>query len=120
MIRRIFSIAMVLLGCAALVLKRHWQLFGAELVWSYGGNVAASFAVYFIVGIVDGIRARGPLVIAAAAIIVVSLFEVTDGFGVMSNVYDPVDLGANVVGVALALLIDVVVDRLFLRHIQPE
>ncbi len=39
---------------------------------------------------------------AALAVAVVELFEITNGFGVMSNVYDPIDLVANVMGVTLA------------------
>lgn len=50
--------------------------------------------------------------VAALALAVVELFEITGGFGVMTNVYDPVDLAANVVGVALALAADVAAGRL--------
>lgn len=54
----------------------------------------------------------GKLSVAALALAVVELFEITGGFGVMTNVYDPVDLAANVVGVALALAADVAAGRL--------
>jgi hypothetical protein len=40
------------------------------------------------------------------ALLVVQLFEATDGFGVMGNVYDRVDFVANTVGVGLALVVD--------------
>lgn len=39
---------------------------------------------------------------------VVELFEVTNGFAVMHNTYDPVDLVANAAGVGLALAVDAV------------
>ena len=41
------SIAFVLLGVAALVLKRYYAGPLQGVVWEYGGNVTASFAVYF-------------------------------------------------------------------------
>jgi hypothetical protein len=40
--------------------------------------------------------------------VVVELFEASNGFGVMTNVYDQVDFAANVVGIALALTVDIV------------
>jgi hypothetical protein len=109
--RRAWSVTMVLLGCAGLVLKRHGHGPVGELVWSYGGNIAASFAVFHVVGLLDTVRKHGRFAVAALALLTVSLFEVTDGFGVMSNTYDPFDLGANVVGVGLAVLSDRVASR---------
>jgi hypothetical protein len=41
----------------------------------------------------------------------VDLFEVLNGFGVMHNVYDRVDLGANAAGIALAVASDVLANR---------
>jgi hypothetical protein len=40
------------------------------------------------------------------ALAVVELFEALNGFGVMTNVYDQVDLAANAAGIALALALD--------------
>jgi hypothetical protein len=37
---------------------------------------------------------------------VVESFEAFDGFGIMSNTYDPIDFLVNAVGIAIALLID--------------
>lgn len=104
-------IACVLIGVASLVLKRHYGGPGQDLVMSYGGNLSASFAVYFMFAAsVLGVRGGGwvPTVLAVA---VVELFEITDGFGVMSNVYDPFDLVANVTGIALAWACDAVLRR---------
>ena len=97
-----------LLGAAGLVLKRHYAGPHQNVVHSYGGNIAASFAVYFVV---SNLRLHfhsrySRLLTAAAALLVVELFEVTDGFGVMTNVYDRVDLVANAGGVAFALAVD--------------
>ena len=36
----------------------------------------------------------------------VELFEAFDGFGVMTNTYDPFDFVANALGVGLALVVD--------------
>lgn len=105
-ITRIRSVAFVLLGVAGLVLKRHYSGPFEEVVLAYGGNVAASFAVYFIVAPLFLAARFRMLLTTGLALLVVELFEATDGFGVMSNVYDPIDLAANVVGVGLALGVD--------------
>jgi hypothetical protein len=46
------------------------------------------------------------LVAAGFALAVVESFEAFDGFGVMTNTYDPSDYAANALGVALALIVD--------------
>jgi hypothetical protein len=104
-------VVLVLLGVVGLVLKSSYEGPFAEVVHSYAGNVAASFAVYFLAAIAGARRGAGKLAAAAAALAIVEAFEVTDGFGVMSNVYDPVDLLANVVGVGVALVVDGVARR---------
>ena len=106
------NIFFVLLGVAALMLKRHYSGPFVEIVRSYGGNVAASFAVYFLVGITTfGWRFRR-LLTAGIALLVVDLFEATNGFGVMTNTYDRIDYAANAVGIGLALVIDTVAGRI--------
>lgn len=110
-----YPVVMVLLGVVGLVTKRHWAGESGGLVWSYWGNITASFSVFFVVGLVPRFRKLGKIAVAVIALIVVELFELTDGFGVMSNVYDTVDLGANVVGVGLAFLADTVVSRVRAR-----
>jgi hypothetical protein len=102
------STVFALLGAAGLVLKPHYSGPHQTAVLSYGGNVAASFAVYFVV---SNLRLHshsryGRLLTAAAALFVVESFEVTNGFGVMTNVYDRVDLVANAVGVGFGLAVD--------------
>ena len=103
------NVFFVLLGVAALVLKRHYSGPLVEIIHSYGGNVSASFAVYFVVGFLTSGWRYGRLVTAGIALLVVELFEVTNGFGVMTNVYDSVDFAANAVGVVLALVLDTLV-----------
>ncbi len=99
------NVFFVLLGVAVLILKRRYSGPFQEAVVSYAGNVCVSFAVYFILHLPFHVGARR-LLTAGLALGVVELFEAFDGFGVMTNVYDPVDFVANAVGVALALAVD--------------
>lgn len=100
------NVCLILLGVAVLVLKRLYHGPLAQVVYSYGGNFAVSFAVYFLAAIAAARLGWGRLAIAASALLAVEAFEITNGFGVMSNVYDPVDLIANAVGIAVALTLD--------------
>ena len=106
-----YSVVMVLIGVVGLVTKRHWGGSAGEIIWAYWGNVTASFSVFFIVGLIPQFRKVGGFLVAVIALIVVELFELTNGFGVMTNVYDPVDLIANVVGVGLDFLADFLLKR---------
>jgi hypothetical protein len=45
-------------------------------------------------------------VAAGLALALVELFEAFNGFGVMTNTYDPFDFVANTLGVGLALVLD--------------
>jgi hypothetical protein len=101
-----------LLGVLGLVLKRNYQGPYYELVHSYAGNVTASFAVYFVVSIGSMQFKLKRLFIALIALLVVELFEATNGFGVMSNTYDPFDFLANAMGVALAIGVDILSARI--------
>ena len=83
-----------------------------ELVQSYGGNVTASFAVYFLAKRVTARSSLPHASAAAFAFMVVQLFEVLDEFGLMSNVYDRFDLVANTAGIALAITLDVILERM--------
>lgn len=114
------NILFVMIGVGGLVSKGWYSGPARDLVHSYGGNVAASFAVYFWARIATasflaagrGRREQrlGPklarLLAAGLALLVVQLFEVFDGFGVMTNVYDRVDFVANTAGIAIALALD--------------
>ena len=116
---QIRNIFMILAGTAGLLIKR-WvsgSLSGSlsELAYSYLGNLAVSFAVYFLVSNFNvSILPRGRMnrvTIAVIALVVVEGFELTNGFGIMTNVYDSFDYLANALGVALACLVDVVSAR---------
>ena len=103
------NVLFVLLGVAALVLKRHYSGPFMEIFRSYSGNVSASFAVYFMVRILTSGWRYGMLVTVGIALLAVDLFEITNGFGVMTHVYDPIDFAANAVGVGLGLVLDTLV-----------
>jgi hypothetical protein len=110
--RRTADVIAVLVGVLALLLKGQYSGPATDVVHSYGGNVAASFAVYFLARRVTA-RSRQPRVLAlAVAIAIVQSFEGLDGFGVMNNVYDSLDLVANAVGVTLGVAVDIVMEKL--------
>src|SRR5512136_559950 len=102
------NVFFVLVGIVGLVLKGHYSGPYREAVHSYGGNIAASFAVYYVVALLPLPPRFGKLLTAGLALAVVELFEASNGFGVMTNVYDPVDFGASAVGIALALAAGIV------------
>jgi hypothetical protein len=95
-----------------LLLAKHWYRGSLPgVVQCYGGNVTASFAAYFIVAIGASRQGFSRIAAAGAALLAVEAFELTDGFGFMSNVFDPADLLANVFGIAAALAVDLAVTR---------
>jgi hypothetical protein len=100
------NVLFTLLGVIGLLLKGRYTGPYRELVHSYGGNITVSFAVYFMLANLQ-LRCRfRRLATAGLALAAVYLFEVTDGFQVMSNVYDVWDLAGNAAGVALAIAAD--------------
>lgn len=105
------GVVFVLLGVAALVLKPHYEGPLDEAIHGYGGSFAVSFAVYFLAAIVASRVGLGRLAAAISALLVVETFELTNGFGIMSNVYDPGDLLANAAGICVALALDVATRR---------
>jgi len=96
----------VMLGVAVLVFKRHYSGPFEPVIHAYAANVAVSFAVYFNALFVPRQSKYKRLWAAGLALAAVELFEVFDGFGIMTNVYDSIDLVANAVGVLLALAVD--------------
>ena len=119
------NVLFVMVGVAGLVLKGRYAGPAQDLVHSYGGNVAASFAVYFwarlaTASFLAADRARrgqqlgrklARVLAAGLALLVVQLFELFDGFGVMTNVYDRADLVANTAGIAIAFALDAAMRR---------
>jgi len=114
---RVRNIFLILIGVVGLLLKRWMAVSIGEAAYCYLGNLSVSFAVYFIISI--GARRRfSKLLLVWAALTVVEAFELTNGFGIMSNVYDPLDLLANAIGIVFALAMDVVLDHLQVRRLD--
>lgn len=114
---KIRNLVMVLAGVFGLLLKGWLRGSLSSFVYSYLGNVAVSFAVYFLVGFAPVPRLKRAW-IAVAALLIVEVFELTDGFGVMTNVYDPYDYLANAAGIALAVGVEIVMDRVLQRRVR--
>ena len=102
------NVTFALLGAAALVFKHSYAGVGERVVQAYTGNLVVSFALYFaFLGAL--LRFRYPRLLAAVVVFaVVTAFEVTNGFGVMANVYDPFDIAANAAGIGFAVLVDMI------------
>ena len=103
---------LAVLGAGTLVLKTAYAGPFDETIHAYAGNFAVSFALYFAaVSATQGYR-RPHLGAALIVLLAVTAFEISDGFGFMANVYDPVDLLANAAGVGFAIAVDLVSARL--------
>ena len=110
------NVSFVLLGVIGLVLKSHYTGPFTDVVHSYLGNVAVSFAIYFLFLQQAGQWRVGKLPAAAAALVVVEAFEAFNGFGIMTNVYDTIDFLANAAGIGLAFALDITLDRFLTRR----
>ena len=99
------NVLMVLAGVTALLIKSWFSDSIGDIVHDYLGNVAASFAVFFLIAIAAA-SGLHRIWVAVIALAIVEAFELTDGFGVMTNVYDPFDYLANALGVILAYFVD--------------
>ncbi len=105
------AVICILLATTVLMLKGSYSGPHAVIVMSYFGNISVSFAVYFLGTILARRLRRARLFAAATSLLAVEAFELSDGFGVMSNVYDPFDLLANAIGVALGFSLDSIILR---------
>lgn len=99
------NLVMILAGVICLLLKRWFAEFLGDLAFSYVGNLSASFAVYFVVSIAP-IPKLTRAIAAGLALLIVESFELTNGYGIMTNVYDPLDYLANAIGIGLAVCVD--------------
>ena len=100
------NLLFVFLGVAVLLLKPRYSGPLEEIVHAYASNFSVSFAVYFIFTNLECSQRYKGVFAAICAFLVVELFEAFDGFGVMSNTYDPIDFLVNGVGIAMAFLVD--------------
>ena len=114
-ITRIRYITLILVGVAGLLAKSWFRNSIGTLGHSYLGNLSASFAVYYLVALAVTPRLNR-LWISVISLSIVELFELANGFGVMTNVYDPFDYVANILGIALAFLVDIISSQIKLHH----
>ena len=110
----------VLLGTAGLVLKSWFSGCLPDFVLNYAGNLCVSFAVYFIVRLSSAKMRFNRVIIAITALLIVELFEATNGFGVMSNTYDRLDFLANALGITLAIVVDISTERVLRNQISAS
>jgi len=108
---RIRNVVMVLVGVAGLLSKSWFHDSIGNLAHAYLGNVAASFAVFFLVSLAP-VPKLHRVWIVVVALAIVEAFELTNGFGVMTNVYDPFDYLANSFGISLAFCADLAFTRI--------
>lgn len=104
--QKVRNVLFVLLGVLLLLLKQIYKGPGLEIVKSYSGNLSISFAVYFLISFSSNYWKQNKLISAIISLTIVELFEITNGFGIMTNVYDIIDLFVNLIGVILALVVD--------------
>ncbi len=106
---KIRNVIFVLLGVLLLLIKPHYNGPFPDIVKSYLGNFSISFAVYYIISFYSGQWKMNKPLTALIALLIVELFEVLNGFGVMTNVYDEMDLIINLLGILFALSIDLMI-----------
>ena len=104
--QKVRNVLFILFGVLVLLLKQIYNGPALEIVKSYSGNLSISFAVYFLLCFSSDHWKQNKLITAIISLIIVELFEITNGFGIMTNTYDVIDLFANLIGVTLALAVD--------------
>ena len=100
------NVLFILLGISVLLLKQIYNGPGKEIVQSYSGNLSISFAVYFLICLISNHWKENKFITAFISLLIVELFEITNGFGIMKNVFDVFDLFVNLIGVISALVLD--------------
>jgi hypothetical protein len=105
------NVILALLGVAVLVGSSHYAGPGEQFVRAYAGNIGVSFALYFVVLLAMQRRPRPRLSAALVVLLAVTLFEISDGFGILDNVYDEWDLVADAAGLVLAVATDMATAR---------
>jgi hypothetical protein len=115
-ILRIRNFLMILIGVIGLLLKKWIADSVPDFVYAYMGNFTVSYAIYFLINnAVDNRFNRfNRFITALIALAIVESFEFTNGYGVMTNVYDVIDYLANALGIAFAFIVDIVSTRMIL------
>jgi hypothetical protein len=110
------NVVLAVTGAVVLVLGSAYRGPFDEAFQAHSGNVAVSFALYFAALNATARLPRPRLLAASLTLLAVELFEATDGFGVMSNTYDPVDFVANAAGIGVAVVVDLATARVLRRR----
>jgi len=108
---KVRNVLFVLLGVLVLLLKQSYSGPGQEIVQSYSGNLSISFSTYFLICFSSDHWKQNKLITAILSLTIVELFELTNGFGIMTNTYDTIDLFANLIGIILALAVNQLLTR---------
>ncbi len=109
------NVVFILFGVLLLIIKPHYNGPFPDFIKSYLGNFSISFAVYYIISFYSRHWEMNKPLTALIALLIVELFELLNGFGVMTNVYDVMDLLANFLGILFALFIDLMIKNVFLK-----
>jgi hypothetical protein len=104
--QKVRNVLFVLLGVLVLLLKHSYNGPCQEIVQSYSGNLSISFSTYFLICFSSDHWKQNKLITAIISLTIVELFELTNGFGIMTNTYDTIDLFANLIGIILALIVN--------------
>ena len=108
---KIQNVIFILIGVMLMLLKKNYDGPYQEIINSYLGNLSISFSMYFLISLNHTIWKSKKIITFLVSLAIVELFEITDGFGIMSNVYDSYDLIANLIGVSIALALDISIKR---------
>ena len=108
---KIQNVIFILIGVMLMLLKKNYDGPYQEIINSYLGNLSISFSMYFLISLNHTIWKSKKIITFLVSLAIVELFEITDGFGIMSNVYDSYDLIANLIGISIALAFDISIKR---------
>ena len=109
---KVRNVVCVLVATGLFLLKGGYSGPFAEFVHAYGGNLSVSFALFFVFRNLSLPERLERLLPAMIVLVVVELFVILDGFGLMMNTYDSFDLVANAIGVGLGFWLDYFYDRM--------
>jgi len=109
--KRIRNLAIILFSCLVLFLKQYYSGPFKGLIQAYGSNILVSFAIYFLALVWLETLPQTRLLSGIGSLLIVELFELLNGIGPTSNTFDPMDFIANALGITLALVVDLLLDR---------
>ncbi|MFH0736794.1 MAG: hypothetical protein V1773_18335 [bacterium] len=112
---KVIKLVLIIIGVFGLILKRSYTGEYIDFVRSYLGNFSISFAIFFLVEIGSKKLKLNNYVLALLSLSILELFELTNGFGIMQNVYDPYDLVVNFIGVGFAVIVNIVISKILLN-----